>query len=399
MQKVVNKIKPSPQEEKKVQKIVDEFIKKLNQHSSPGKIFIGGSFAKGTWLKGNHDIDIFVQYPTNEDLSIHLQTALKKVFKKFEQIHGSRDYFLINFKGLHFEIVPVFKITKPEEAQNVTDVSPLHVEWVKTNLKQRQDEVRLAKQFAKAQNIYGAETYRKGFAGYVLEILIVYYGSFENLLKQSLTWEDNMVIDITHHGNIEDKNKLSVLNVVDPVQSTRNAAAALSKEKVELFKEAAQKYLLNPSEEFFTEKRIKLQELKKQYNIILEALPVKGKDDVIGTKLLKAFEHCTIALEKEGYIPKKSSWFWEKNAYFCYNLSKVSLAKTILHIGPPIERKEDCKRFQEKYKKYTIHADHGRLLVNLPRAYPTLKQFLNAAIRDQYIKERVKKIKILHFKI
>src|SRR3990167_7967472 len=50
-----------------------------------------------------------------------------------------------------------------KEAKNMTDVSLLHVGWVKKRLnKKLADQVRLAKKFFRAQKVYGAETFIRG---------------------------------------------------------------------------------------------------------------------------------------------------------------------------------------------------------------------------------------------
>src|SRR3989344_3639777 len=199
-EKILKKIKPTEREEKEIKAKVNKFLGKLNKNISEGHVVVGGSFAKGTWLSGQHDIDVFVQFSTDENISSKLEKAVKKSFKKYEVVHGSRDYFIVDFEELSFEIIPILKINYSREAKNITDISPLHVEWVKNNLNDRlKDEVRLAKHFCKANRIYGAETYIKGFHGYALEILIVYYGSFLNLVKHASRWRYNTLIYTSHN--------------------------------------------------------------------------------------------------------------------------------------------------------------------------------------------------------
>ena len=110
---ILKKIKPSTEEELKLKKIVEEFLLYLDSCLSNCKYFLGGSYAKNTWLSGKHDIDIFVLFKDDKEISDKLEKYIKKCFNKYERIHGSRDYFLINFKGIDFELVPVLEITKP----------------------------------------------------------------------------------------------------------------------------------------------------------------------------------------------------------------------------------------------------------------------------------------------
>ena len=129
--KTLSLVKPEPQEEKHVNNLAKTFLEKLNSGLKDAKAVIGGSVAKGTWLKGGHDIDIFVKYPLkfkDKDISLLLEKDLKKIFKDASKIHGSRDYFKIEYSGYIFEIIPVLKVESPENAENITDASPFHTD-------------------------------------------------------------------------------------------------------------------------------------------------------------------------------------------------------------------------------------------------------------------------------
>src|SRR3989344_7128685 len=176
-QEVLSLIKPSPEEQKQVEKRIAVFIDKLRS-VVPVKVILGGSGAKGTWLKGQHDADIFILFPAtyeSDKLSDITEQWLKKI-GKFERFHGSRDYFRFYQDRFVFEVVPIRAIKNAEDAANITDVSPLHAAWVKKKSTEKIcDDIRLAKAFCKAQRMYGAESYISGFSGYVLEILIIHY--------------------------------------------------------------------------------------------------------------------------------------------------------------------------------------------------------------------------------
>ena len=254
LKKVISKIKPK---ESSIKKEIDETVKIINSELKKNKIkaaaSVGGSFAKDTHLADDHDCDIFVRFDFKYK-DTNLSDLLQKCLRKFkpERVHGSRDYFLFS-NNLNFEVVPVLNISKPDRAVNVTDVSPLHVEWTKKHKKS--DEIRLAKTFCKANSIYGAESYIKGFSGHVLDILTIKYGSFVNLLKASQKWKDKTVIDVEkHYKNAEDamfkinvSKTQSPLVVVDPIQPERNAAAALGYDAFNLFVKKAKEFLKKPS--------------------------------------------------------------------------------------------------------------------------------------------------------
>ncbi len=402
---ILDKITPSKKEREKVNKVINNFLKKLKTKLKDCKLLIGGSMGKDSWIAGDHDVDVFVKFPKlylKNDISKILQERLKGI--KFQVIHGSRDYLQFNHGDYLFELIPVIDIKTYKEAANITDVSPLHVIWVKANNK-NPEQIRLTKAFLKANNLYGAESYIRGFSGYVVEILTIYYGSFINLIKAAVSWKEPVILDISKFYknkdeviNNLDKNKLSRLILIDPVQPNRNAAASLSREKFNEFIGLCKKYLKNPHEEFFIEKKFNLQELKKKYSkdeiILFDVKELKGKQDVVGSKLLKVFNYINDKIIKEGWKIKENNWFWDKKAIFYYIIEKKELSKEIIHYGPPKKLKENADKFKQKWKKYKIFEDNYKVYIKLKRKFIKLKPFVKNLIKDKYLKNLVKNIKI-----
>ena len=230
MKEVLIKIKPKKEEVANFIRSINSFLKTLNSKLKDAKAILGGSGAKDTWLSGSHDVDIFVQFnykkysKKSSDIADILQSKLKKSFPNINRIHGSRDYFQLKHDGFQIEIIPILEIKKAEDAINITDVSPLHSKWVNQHTKNLKDEIRLAKQFCKAQKLYGAESYIQGLSGYVLEILIVKYGSFNKLLQSSKKWKNKEVIDVAKHYpkgdatfHLNKSKQISPLIIVVPV--------------------------------------------------------------------------------------------------------------------------------------------------------------------------------------
>lgn len=391
---VLESIKPTRAEELKAKKIVSKFLAKLNKRLVGGEAVVGGSFAKNTWLKGDHDIDVFVLFGKKQDtnkISEALEKTIKKVFLFVNKIAGSRDYFQIKYKGYLFELIPVLRIDNPEEAQNIMDISPMHVSWVNENINGKEDDVRKLKMFMKAANCYGAESYIKGFSGYVCEILTVYYGSFNEVIKNAVNWKEFEIIDTKKRKilvrNI-DKSKISPLIVIDPIQKERNAAAALSQEKFELFINTCKEYLKKSSEEFFI-KKIRMPEDA----IVLKVKPVNGRKDIVGAKLLKSYEFIKNKLD-EDFGVSSSSWYWTSKAIFYYVLKTNELSEYKKHYGPHIGDEMHLARFTEKWHDKKILTENDRYYVNVKRRHTKLKQYLKDLINNPEIKEKVKSIKI-----
>ena len=410
MKEVLKKIVPSKIERETFEAATDSFLKTLQKSlENKAKAILGGSSAKDTWLSGNHDADVFVQFdynlfaPKSNQLSENLELILKKTFPKIkiELVHGSRDYFKLIYRGYNFEVVPILKIDNADKAVNITDVSPLHTQWVNTHAKNIKNEIRLAKQFCKANKIYGAESYLGGFSGYVIEILVATYGSFIDFLKASQKWKKKEVIDPSKFYKKDalfhlNKSKTqSAIIVIDPVDKKRNAAAALTAEKVKLLQKKAKEYLAKPSASFFDKKFLTKEFVEKMAGkkplVILTAIPQNGKEDVIGMRMMKVFEFLKNELSSFEII--EGDWEWNGEVKYYFILNKNNLPDIQVRQGPPLTMKENVKDFKKK-KSRTYEKD-GRIMAEIKTKCPKLKDFVEYTIKQKYIVDKVKKINIV----
>lgn len=434
--KVAAECLPTQAEEEKLKLKIDEFMQKLKQAAKNNKInaeiMLGGSAAKGTFLKKDFDVDVFIRFDYSykdkplsemlEGLLNSLNNSLKSPLKnitafKFVRVHGSRDYFQATYKGIHYELIPVLYVTEPKKALNVTDMSPLHVTWLKNHLnnnkinenKSLRMEILLAKLFCKAQGCYGAESYIQGFSGHVLDILLVNYSSFLNILNASQKWKQFDVIDVEKHGtsNQLNQSKISPLIIIDPLQPDRNAAAALSAEKFELFKQKAKEFLANPSPNFFVKKDYSLADLKKLKTklasaklIILTVKALEGKEDIVGAKLLKSYTHILKNLQLNEFTVTASGWKWDKRdkarkAEFWFVVKESQLSDTTLRMGPPLKETHSVEAFKAKHPNAFIK--DNRLYANVKRQFRTSEELIASLIKDEYISEKVDSIKLKSF--
>lgn len=410
LKKVLSKIKPSAAEIKKFQLVTSKLIKKINSQFKDAKAILGGSGAKDTWLSGSHDVDIFVQFDykkykdKSHELADYLEEGLKKSFPKFTRLHGSRDYFQIKHQNYLFEVVPILKITKSNQAVNITDISPLHAQWIKKNSKKIVDEIRLAKKFCRATGCYGAESHISGFSGYVIEILTVYYGGFGKLLKAITKWENRDVVDTAkYYKGTEALRKLnssklhSPLIVIDPVDKTRNAAAALSIEKFILFRGKVEEFLKNTSIQSFEKDKITFSKLEKNtpHNaIFIETIPLSGKNDVVGMKLLKVLQYLRKKLKE--FDIEESDWDWEGNkASFYFILKKRQIDPFFVRVGPPSKLEKNVKDFKKANKE--TFEKRGRIMAKIPIKHFKLKDFVDDVLKDNFVKDRIKSVKKVQF--
>src|SRR3989344_302840 len=404
LKEVIADISPSAEDKKKVEGIVKDILEKINRNFKEGKAILGGSGAKGTNLK-TFDVDIFAKFnygkyaDKSDFLADILEKRLKKCFGRIARLHGSRDYFQIRAKKFTVEIIPILDVRNAKMAKNITDMSPLHAEWVLKHKKLR-DEIRLAKQFCKAAGAYGAESYLQVFSGYVCEILTIHYGGFLKLIKAAAKWKPKQIIDIKGYYKGKDVFKemntsklTSPLIVIDPIQKDRNAAAALSDEKFNAFVDAAKNFLKKPSKSYFIARNI-LDE-PRENALALRISPVEGKPDVVGSKLLKCVEEIARIIEKNEFTITRKRWDWDRkgDAIAVFRLKESSLPKTKKISGPPVEQKIHVERFKKKYK--STFRGGEKIFANIKRKVADRKDLFKIIKQDSFIRERCKNIEII----
>ncbi|PIN76298.1 hypothetical protein COV18_00085 [Candidatus Woesearchaeota archaeon CG10_big_fil_rev_8_21_14_0_10_37_12] len=398
---VLPELVPSDNERKIVSKEVNKFLVEINAELKKKKLkataVLGGSYAKNVWLAGDYDVDMFVKFNVShksDDLSNLLESVLKKW--KPERIHGSRDYFWIKNK-IKYEIIPVLDIKQAAQAENVTDFSPKHVDWVNKNGKKLKNDIRLAKKFCKAAKCYGAESYIRGFSGHVIDILVIYNKGFLQLLKAAIKWKPKVVLDYNkvHQGRAVwrlNKSKTEgPLVLVDPVQPERNAAAALTRENFDKFVSAAKQFLKKPSVDFFVEQPLDISKLKKKgYLIALSVTTVDAKEDVAGTKFVRAFEFVRDNLVDFNVIDAVWQWDKESKGNWFFVVKKTKLSEFVDHKGPPVKMKDAVKEFKKAHKKTFTKAAH--IWTKVKRDAITPEEKVKLLIKDEYVKSRVGKI-------
>jgi len=361
LNEVLKNVSLTAEEEKKLNQISKKVVTKISKLGLNSQI--GGSLAKKTLIKKNkQDIDIFVQFKDKEEMDKKFCSKIKNLDLEGRFLHGSRDYYTFSQEGTIFEIIPVIKITKPANAENVTDFSLMHVSFIKKEInknKRLANEIKLAKAFCHAQNCYGAESYIGGFSGYALEVLIYYYGSFLNLLKKI---QRDKIID--PKKQFKNKNEVlrevnqSKLNspiiLIDPTHKYRNVCAGLSNETYAVFLKSAKEFLKNPSIEFFTKREFNLanflQRTKKEKLVALKFTFTTNKQegDVAGTKMKKLFRFFIEELKRKEQEVISSEFVYEKGQQAEAYLA-MKIKEQIEIIGP--KNTKEMKLAIENFRK------------------------------------------------
>ena len=396
------------EESEQLSGVMREFEEKvtaeLAKQGVVANLFVGGSVGKGTCLPGIHDVDYFMRFDLKkygeENISEVCESVLLGIFKDVLRLKGSRDYFRVKINDYEIEIIPVLYIKRINQAQNLTDQSPFHVNWIKKNVKARKNlnfDMRLAKQFFRASGVYGAESWIGGFSGHVTEILVVYYGGFEKLLKAVLKWKDKTIIDVekAYEGMdvldiLDDAKIVGPLVVVDPVDKERNAAAALGLEKFELLQSKIESFLKKPHKKFFDEIEITVDDIKKMGKrnrvLIWKAPPEDEKMDVSGAKMVKYAEHISRMFKDEEFVVLDSGMYWNKHddGLVWVIVDKKDLSKNQIIKGPQtFGMQNHIMAFRKKYARRKNWREGYHYYAEIPRKYTKIDQILRLVKKDE----------------
>ncbi len=412
MKKVIDAVESAiimdSEESEQLSGVMREFEEKvtaeLAKQGVVANLFVGGSVGKGTCLPGIHDVDYFMRFDLKkygeENISEVCESVLLGIFKDVLRLKGSRDYFRVKINDYEIEIIPVLYIKRINQAQNLTDQSPFHVNWIKKNVKARKNlnfDMRLAKQFFRASGVYGAESWIGGFSGHVTEILVVYYGGFEKLLKAVLKWKDKTIIDVekAYEGMdvldiLDDAKIVGPLVVVDPVDKERNAAAALGLEKFELLQSKIESFLKKPHKKFFDEIEITVDDIKKMGKrnrvLIWKAPPEDEKMDVSGAKMVKYAEHISRMFKDEEFVVLDSGMYWNKHddGLVWVIVDKKDLSKNQIIKGPQtFGMQNHIMAFKKKYARRKNWREGYHYYAEIPRKYTKIDQILRLVNKNE----------------
>jgi tRNA nucleotidyltransferase (CCA-adding enzyme) len=398
IQEVLKIIKPSEAEKKKLTDVQAELASEIKAAAERlgipyVHVKIVGSAARGTWLSGTHDIDIFISFPEEtsrkelETFGMAIARETAKLAEYAEDRHAEHPYLNIVYKSFKVDLVPCFRVASASQIKSAVDRTPFHNDFVKTRIKGYEDEVLMLKQFMRGCGVYGSELKTQGFSGYLTELLIIHYGSFENAVHAASFWKPGEKIDIIHHSEIEHEEPLVV---VDPTDPRRNVAAVLSLDKFCTFIDCCREFLKNPELRFFfpacplplkDSDILNRLESKKSAQLAVVFKTPEVVEDVLYPQLNK-MEQAVAALLKdyEFSVLKTGVWSGDKETVILLELLSDKLPNVKKHIGPPVWVKEHSQKFKEKYigaeDVFGGYIENGKYVFEIRRKYPTVKGLL-----------------------
>src|SRR3989338_718179 len=293
---VLEKTVPSTWEMRDERQVSSEITGRLSGIAKGLKIAVYGSFARNTHLKNEKDIDVFMLFNGSTGIKKMEKIAIsagKKFFGKSCWLEYSEHPYVKGiYKGHIVEIVPGYNLRTTETLLSAVDRTPFHHRYLKKRLSPKLcNEIRLMKSFLKGIECYGAKVSVSGLSGYLTELLVLKYGSFEKTLKAIAKWSERETIEI-EKGDKKHSGRFSHhLVVLDPTDKKRNTAASVSMEQYYRLRKAARAFLNKPTRKFFhvfaeqpDEIKIRKELSKRNFAIVEMPLPVKGIIDIVGAQ-------------------------------------------------------------------------------------------------------------------
>ena len=359
-QDVLRKIKPDLQEERRTEEFVLKLTEACNELNMEAELC--GSLGKKTWLKGDHDVDMFLLFPpslSRKDLELKGMGAAKEIARKIQGVpvvkYAEHPYLRIRADGFAVDCVPCYKIASCDKIISAVDRSPLHTRYVMHRLAPGfRDEVRLLKQFCKGAGVYGSDVGHHGISGYACELLVIAYGKFETVLREIGKWKPQVIIDVEHIGKIKFGEPLAI---VDPVDPERNVTANMNAENVIKLVEATKKFLYNPSAEAFfptqtvldTEKKIRMKSRGTKFFAMKMKKPDVIEDTLLPQLKKAASRIASILGENDFSIIRDFSFADESHMYIIYELNVWKQPAIKKMDGPLVFAKKHAGEFVKKY--------------------------------------------------
>ncbi len=213
------------------------------------RCLVAGSAARGTYLRDRMDIDLFLLFPPplpRDDFERAGLALARAILPRGEMRYAEHPYLRGEFEGFAVEAVPGYAVEDSARPQSAVDRTPFHQAYVTERLTpEGADQVRLSKQFLRALGVYGSDARTGGFSGYLIELLLLRFGSFRALLTAARSWRIPVTL-LTAPKAPPRLPETVALVLDDPVDPERNVASALSRRNLALFVLAAGAYLDRP---------------------------------------------------------------------------------------------------------------------------------------------------------
>jgi tRNA nucleotidyltransferase (CCA-adding enzyme) len=360
-----------------------------------------GSTARGTWLSGDRDIDLFVRFPPDLDRERLERYGLEvghAVLPDGHEEYAEHPYVKGEFEGFEVDLVPCYDVDTAADIRSAVDRTPFHTAYLEARLTDDlAADVRVFKRFLKGIGAYGSDLRTQGFSGYLAELLVVEYGGFEPLLAAAADWHPPVELDPEVHGRASFDDPLVV---VDPTDPERNVAAVCAPENVARLTHYARELLADPREAlFFPEPTAPLSPADVRAHldrrgttpvaVVFDAPDLV--DDQLYPQLARSLSGVTDGLDRRDFDVLRATTFADERGVLFAELSVAERPRVQRHGGPPVHVRDHAAGFYEKYASesqseadtdtpavYGPFVDGDRFVVERDREFTTAAAFLRS---------------------
>jgi len=384
------------QDKTKVAKLAFNLVRKqVTKYSQITGVEFGGSYVKGTWLPNKADVDIFIKFEKSTPDKKFVEISKKIGFdsmKKFKPYvrYSEHPYVEATIKGTKVNVVPCYDVKKGQW-QSAADRSPFHTRFMLESLTgPMKDEVRLLKSFLSNNKIYGSEIAKQGISGYVTEVLILHYGSFQDVIKAIAKLKKDQII-----GKPTKSFDTSII-IIDPIDSNRNLGAAISNENVGKFIIASRAFQKKPSISFFkSHLRPKIFKKNLENTITVQFNYKPRSPDIIWGQIKRAASSLVVQMELGGFqVLRHTGIIGEKNeAYLLFLIRSLKIEENFLREGPDIFFEVESETYITKNSKNSMMwiGPNRKILSLQKRRQNDISLFLNDLLKNHLNKSGIPK--------
>ena len=317
---VIRSLTPTPEFVERLAKVRAELLHRTEEaarasRSRLSRCLVAGSAARGGFLQDRVDVDFFLLFPTHltrVELETEGLALARAVLPVHELRYAEHPYLRGTLDGFQVDVVPGYAVADGAHPQSAVDRTPFHQQYLEAReTPEVLDQVRLAKQFLRTLGVYGSEARTSGFSGYLVELLIVRFGTLRGLLEAARAWRPPVRLVTTPGASPRVPDEIALV-LDDPVDPARNVSSALSRRNFGIFVLAAGAYLDHPTPSAFEPRaRPKLgraaglhEVAQRATHVTIVELPRPSLvDDVLYPQLRKAERGLLEAAERWGFQP------------------------------------------------------------------------------------------------
>lgn len=406
LEQVGERVEPDPAERDALEEAVDDLIERtenaLKTIDVEAAVLHVGSSARDTWVSGDRDIDVFVQFDPDlprDDLERYGLQIGRRVLLDGHTEYAEHPYVTGEYEGFAVDLVPCYDVDVATEIRSAVDRTPFHNAYLAQQIDgEHATQIRLFKQFLKGTGTYGSDLRTRGYSGYVVELLVLEYGSFEETLRAVRDWKPPVHLDPADHAK---RSFDDPLVVIDPTDPERNVTAVVSEENVMRLIHHARHFLDDPSIEYFfppdrdpmDAESVKTA-VKRRGTTPMAIVfdPPDIVEDQLYPQLRRSISGLVRGLSKAEFDVLRSATWARDRAVLFVELEIARRPAIERHEGPPVSASAHAKRFFETYivdNSAGPFIDGDRYVVERERETTHAEEYVRNRILDVALGARI----------